>query len=45
MKLLLPFIGKLKTVDETPEPLRSAALAALKPDDEIRLLVFAEWNG
>jgi hypothetical protein len=34
------FASRLKTVDETPEPLRAAAFAALKPDDEIRLLVF-----
>ena len=34
------FARRLKTVDETPEPLRALALAALKPDDQIRLLVF-----
>jgi hypothetical protein len=34
------FSAKLKTADETPEPLCSAALAALKPNDKIRLLIF-----
>ncbi|MGO8675986.1 MAG: hypothetical protein ACLQVX_08955 [Limisphaerales bacterium] len=34
------FPAKLKTVEETPEPLCSAALAALKPEDETLLLIF-----
>lgn len=34
------FASKLKTVDEAPEPLHGALLAALKPGESARLLVF-----
>ena len=38
------FASKLKSVDEAPEPLRSAMRAALKPNESIRLLVFSPAN-
>jgi len=34
------FASKLETARDAPEPLGSAMLAALKPDDEVRLLIF-----
>jgi len=34
------FSSKLETVEEAPEPLAAALQAAMKPDDEIRLLIF-----
>jgi len=34
------FASRLETVQDAPEPLGSAVLAALKPIDEIRLLIF-----
>ena len=39
-KLWERFAAKLKTVDETPEPLYSAALTVIKPDDKPRLMAF-----
>ena len=34
------FAAKLRSVDETPEPLRSAMLEAIKPQDAIRWLIY-----
>ncbi|MGH7980036.1 MAG: hypothetical protein ACREE6_11735 [Limisphaerales bacterium] len=34
------FASKLDSAQDAPEPLDSAMLAALKPDDEVRLLIF-----